>query len=213
MESVDFFRNGANFFDTNLTRLQDDRRYFGIPSATYTYKNYDDVLVPTKGMRYTTTLGGIDSFQDNTLTGFAKAQLTFYNSLLSNNRLVLKTNAQTHLLAGDTPLFYQNAQLGANNGLRGYRDQRFTGRHSFMGNADLQYRFQQMKTFLFPLTFVVYGGYDVGRVWVEDDASNTWHSSYGGGLHLQWTNALNADVSTFYGEDGVRLQFGLGFTY
>ena len=213
MESVDFFRNGANIFDTNLTRLQDDRRYFGIPSATYTYKNYDDVLVPTKGMRFTTTLGGIDSFQDNTLTGFAKAQLTFYNSLLSNNRLVLKTNAQTHLLAGDTPLFYQNAQLGANNGLRGYRDQRFTGRHSFMGNADLQYRFQQMKTFLFPLTFVVYGGYDVGRVWVENDASNTWHSSYGGGLHLQWTNALNADVSMFYGEDGVRLQFGLGFTY
>ena len=110
-------------------------------------------------------------------------------------------------------MFYQSPQLGASSGLRGYRNERFTGEQSFLGNADVSYRFQQMKTFLFPITFIVYGGYDVGRVWVTNDTSKKWHSAYGGGLQVRWTDAMKANVSTFYGDEGVRLQFGLGFTY
>jgi len=213
LETVEIFRNGDNFINEQLVSNFGERHYFAIPNFTYTFENFDDGLVPTKGMSFTATLGGIDSFESNDITGFLKSSLTFYNSLLSNNRLVLKTNARTHLLVGATPLFFQSPQLGTATGLRGYRNERFTGQQSFLGNADISYRFQQMKTFLFPLTLIVYGGYDIGRVWVENDTSNTWHSDYGGGLKIRWTNAMEANISTFYGDEGVRLQFGLGLTY
>ncbi len=213
LETVEIFRNGANFFSQQLGSDLGERKYFIKPNFTYQYENFDDVLVPTKGMSFSTTVGGIDAVESKVLTGFLKSSLTFYNSLLSNKRLILKTNARTHLLTGDMSMFYQSPQLGAATGLRGYRNERFTGQQSLLGNADVSYRFQQMKTFLFPLTFIVYGGYDIGRVWIENDTSNTWHSSYGGGLQIRWTDAMKANVSTFYGEEGVRLQFGLGFTY
>ena len=213
IESAEISRNGANFIAQNKTTLLGDRLYFFIPNLTYTYKNFDDESIPTKGMFFSTTIGGIDAFNNANMTGFLKGNLEFYNSLLSNNRLVLKTAFATHLLLGDQPVFYQSPRLGANSGLRGYRAERFTGRYSGVGNADVSYRFQQMKTFLFPLTFVVYGGYDVGRVWVSNDTSKQWHNSYGGGVYIKWTDALQANVSTFGGEEGVRLQFGFGFTY
>lgn len=213
IESVEIFRNGDNFFNQQLAKSLGERRYFAKPNFTYTYENFDNGLIPTKGMSFTTTVGGIDAFESESLTGFLKSSVTFYNSLSSNNRFVLKTNARTHLLVGDNPMFFQSPQLGATTGLRGYRNERFTGEQSFVGNADFSYRFQQLKTFLFPITFIAYGGYDVGRVWVENDSSDKWHSSYGGGFYLRWTDAIKGNVSTFYGEEGVRLQFGLGFTY
>ncbi|WP_432411032.1 phosphoesterase [Rasiella sp. SM2506] len=213
IESVEIFRNGDNFFNQQLTKESGVRRYFAKPNFTYTYENFDNKLIPTKGMSFIANIGGMDAFNSEDLTGFLKSSVTFYNSLLSNKRLVLKTNASTHLLVGDNPMFYQSPQLGAATGLRGYRNERFTGQQSFLGNADISYRFQQMKTFLFPVTFIVYGGYDIGRVWVENDTSTNWYSSYGGGLYVRWTDAIKANVSTFYGDEGVRLQFGLGFTY
>ncbi len=213
VESVEIFRNGNNFFNQQLAQDTGQRRYFAKPTFTYTYENFDDVLIPTKGMAFDTTIGGIDAFDSEALTGFLKSSLTFYNSLLSNKRLLLKTNARTHLLVGDTPMFYQSPQLGANTGLRGFRNERFTGQQSFVGNADLSYRFQQMKTFLFPLTIIVYGGYDIGRVWVKNDTSEQWHTSYGGGVFVRWTDAIKANASTFYGDEGIRFQFGLGLTY
>ncbi len=213
LESVEIYRNGDNFFNQELVMNSTERNYFAVPHATFTYKNFDNELIPTKGMLFTLNPGGIDAFESDNLTGFLKSSVTFYNSLLSDNRLVLKTNARTHLQVGDTPMFYQSPQLGADTGLRGFRNQRFTGQQSFLGNADLSYRFQQVKTALFPITFIVYGGYDVGRVWVENDSSKKWHSSYGGGLYVSWIDALKANVSTFYGDEGVRLQFGFEFSY
>jgi hypothetical protein len=212
-ESVEIFRNGANFINQQTEGNLGNRQYFAKPNFTYRYENFNSTLLPTKGMSFNTTIGGIDAFENKNLTGFLQSSVTFYNSLLSNNKLVLKTKASTHLLIGDTPMFYQSPQLGAQTGLRAYRNERFTGQQSFVANADLGYRFQEMKTFLFPLSIIVYAGYDTGRVWVENTNSSKWHNAYGGGFYLSWTEAIKANVSTFYGEEGARLQFGFGFTY
>lgn len=213
VETVEIYRNGANFYNQQLPLELGERRYFATPNITYRYENFDNKLIPTKGMNFTVNVGGIDALENKTLTGFLKSSVTFYNALSSNNKLVLKTNARTHVLVGDDAMFYQSPQLGATTGLRGYRNERFTGQQSLVGNADISYRFEQIKTFLFPLTIIAYGGYDVGRVWVDNEESNTWHSAYGGGFYLRWTDAINARVSTFYGDEGVRLQFGFGFSY
>tara|TARA_R110002124_G_C8974716_1_gene515902 strand:+ start:55822 stop:59448 length:3627 start_codon:yes stop_codon:yes gene_type:complete len=213
LETVKVIRNGTNFVAENRPTLLDERKYFAVPNVTYEYKNFDDKDHPTKGMNFSTTLGGIDNLDNNDITGFVKSNLEFYNSLTHNKRLVLHTRVNGMFLMGDLPQFYQSSSLGAHNGLRGYRNERFTGKHSLLGNVNAIYNFEKVKTFLFPLGITVYGGYDIGRVWVEDDPSRKWHNSYGGGFQLAWTNALKGNMSVFNSDEGARLEFGFALNF
>jgi hypothetical protein len=213
LKTVEVIRNGANIIDEAMPQLFGKRRYFGTPSVTFSYRNVDDEVFPSKGMLFETSLGGIDDLEGSRLTGFAKAQLILYNSLLSNNRLVLKTRLDATGMTGDMPEFYNSTRLGANTGLRGYRAERFTGKHSVLGSADLAYDFKKIKTFFFPLSLSVYGGYDVGRVWIENDNSNLWHPAFGGGIMARWTDALQANANVFTGDEGTRITFGLSFKF
>ena len=61
------------------------------------------------------------------------------------------------------------ASIGTSDGLRGYRNQRFTGKNAFYQNTDLRFNFRKIKTRLLPLQFGVYGGFDYGRVWMENE--------------------------------------------
>lgn len=213
IRTVEVVSNGSNFISEVLPATLGSRSYFGIPNATFRYKNYDNEEFPAKGMLFETKASAIDDLGSNTLTGVLDGTLTFHNALLSNKRLVLKTKASTKLLFGDDPKFYQFTQLGADTGLRAYRNQRFTGTQSLVGSVDLNYGFQPLKTFLFPLTISVYGGYDIGRVWIDSEDSQVWHDAYGGGFLVKWTNALSGNFSAFTGEEGTRVEFGFSFSY
>ena len=37
----------------------------------------------------------------------------------------------------------------------------------------------------------VFGLFDVGRVWLKDETSDTWHTSYGGGVWISMLNYRN----------------------
>ncbi|HET7294503.1 MAG TPA: BamA/TamA family outer membrane protein [Vicinamibacteria bacterium] len=71
------------------------------------------------------------------------------------------------------------------NTLRGYRARRFTGDASAYGNADLRLRLSRMNL-LAPGVWGVTAFADTGRVWLEGESSDTWHSSVGGGIWLSW---------------------------
>ena len=57
----------------------------------------------------------------------------------------------------------------------------------------------------------MYGGFDVGRVWVKNEDSKQWHNSYGGGLWLNFAEMITANVGVFSSSEDVRLSFGFGF--
>jgi len=212
IETVRVGRSGNNLIENSNFDGIGERSYFGIPNITYSYKNFDDPDFPSKGMFFMTSIGGIDDLKNDNLTGFLKSNITFYNSI-KTQRLILKTEANTYLMVGDEPKFYQSAQLGNRSGLRGYRAQRFTGMNSLVGNADLFYNFQELKTFLFPIGISIYGGYDIGRVWVKDENSKVWHSSYGGGFIFKWTDAIQGQFSIFRSEEDTTIKFGFGLTF
>ncbi|OAB77353.1 metallophosphoesterase [Cochleicola gelatinilyticus] len=213
VDAVELVRNGANFIAENRSSELEDRSYFFIPNTTYQYKNYDAEAFPTKGMLFKIKGGYIDDLGGTIGTGFAEADLVFYNALSNNRNFVLKTGVSTYLTVGDAPRFYQQARIGANNGLRGFRNDRFTGDHSLTGTAELSYSFEPIKTFFFPLNFSVYTGFDTGRVWVANNTSNRWHHSLGGGFMVQWTEALHFDLSVFNSDEGSRFGVGFQFSY
>jgi hemolysin activation/secretion protein len=133
--------------------------------------------------------------------------------LVPNGRLVYATKWKAHFNIGDGYEFYQAATIGASDGLRGYRFQRFTGKTAYYQQSDIRLSLNRVKTSILPLTMGIYGGFDYGRVWFPGESSNSWHTSYGGGFFLNGADIVSATLALFDSDDGLRFSFGLGFGF
>lgn len=202
-------------FISDVEVLRKDRTtYFGTIEGDYSYRSYDDILNPTRGMMFDLAIGATDNLQFmDQVFGYLKSRIGFYNSLVRNRKLVLKTNIRYQTNFGNRYQFYQAATLGGDNGLRGYREQRFTGKSFLVGSGDLRYSLPKFKIGLVPIQTGIYGGADLGRIWIKDDGSEKWHNSYGGGFWVTGSGGLNANLNLFHSKEGVRFTFGLGFDF
>jgi len=133
--------------------------------------------------------------------------------MFSNYNIVLATNAYGHFNFSNDFQFYQGATAGANTGLRGFRDQRFTGKNAYVQSTDLRFNVSQLKNSLAPMYFGVFTGFDVGRVWLNNDNSDKWHNSYGGGVFFNVANLISSNLSLFNSDDGLRFAFKIGFGF
>ena len=190
------------------------RRFFGGLEAQYNYKSFDNATNPTRGMTFMLNIGGKTEFKDTKNTyGFINSNLGFYNALSKDRNLVLKTDVRTQIRVGDELVFYQAANIGGNNGLRGFRTERFTGKNSFVGNADVRYSFPSFKTNILPLQIGIFGGADVGRVWLKNEDSDKWHNDYGGGFWITAAESLSGTFNFFNSTEGFRFSFGFGLNF
>ncbi|MFV9549989.1 metallophosphoesterase [Algibacter sp. PT7-4] len=211
--------NTENRFITNQHVDADNkefykRRFFGGLETQFNYKSFDNKINPKKGMTFMLQLGGKTEFEDTKNTyAYLNSNLGFYNSLTKNKNLVLKTDVQTQIRIGDDLLFYQAANIGGKNGLRGFRTERFTGESSLVGSADLRYSFLSFKTNTLPLQIGVFAGGDVGRVWLKNDFSNKWHNDYGGGFWVTAAESLSGTFNFFNSVEGLRFSFGFGLNF
>ena len=197
--------SNTNFFE---------RRYFGALEAEFRYKSFDNAVNPTRGMTFLLNIGGKTEFEETKNTyGYLNSNLGFYNALSKNRKLVLKTDARTQIRVGDELVFYQASNIGGNNGLRGYRTERFTGKNAFVGSADLRYSFPSFKTKILPLQIGVFGGFDVGRVWLRGEGSKKWHNDYGGGFWVTAVDSLSGTFNFFNSSEGFRFSFGFGLNF
>ncbi len=198
------------FTDAGRDTQQD---FFGV-DAEYGYSNTDNEAFPTMGMSFSLHGGYKTNLQDSDRAfGFIIPSLSIDHQLCSNGRLVLATKLKGHFNIGDDFEFYQGASIGANNGLRGFRFQRFTGKTAYFQNTDLRYSFRKRQTGLLPVTPGIFGGFDYGRVWLPQDSSDIWHTSYGGGFFLNGADILSANFGFFNSSDGPRFAFGVGFGF
>ncbi len=204
----------SNFLDENNIIETDKTNYFGTLEGIYRYRSYDNPANPTLGMMFDLNAGVTDNFRETErFYGFLKTRLGFYNVLERSRHLVLKSNLKYETNIGGKYEFYQAANLGGESGLRGFREERFSGKSALVASGDLRYGFNEFKIGLFPIQIGIYGGADVGRVWLKEGDSEKWHNSYGGGLWINGAGGLNATFSTFASKEEVRLTFGLGFNF
>ena len=191
----------------------DETKYFVTTEGTYQYESYDNKVNPTRGMDFSLVAGGTQNIDESdNIFGYVKPRLVFYSALSHNRKLVLKTDFRGQFNIGNNFEFYQGAQLGGDTGLRAYRDERFTGRSAAVASADIRYSFNKFKTVLLPIQIGVFGGYDVGRVWVPNDTSDVLHNSYGGGFWVNTADLLSGTFNIFTGDEGMRFTFGLAFS-
>ncbi|GAA4271958.1 metallophosphoesterase [Aquimarina gracilis] len=206
-----FITTEINFDDPEIF----DRKWFAGLDGTYRYESYDVTMNPTRGMKFEFNVGGRMNIDNTERTfGYIKPHLSFYNGLSRNRKWVLKTAVQGQFNIGRLFEFYQSAQIGGENLLRGYRNQRFSGQSALAGSADIRYSFNQFKTRILPLQIGLFAGADTGRVWLQGTGdTNQWHSDVGGGFWVNSADAINGTFNLFTGEDGARFSFAFTFKF
>lgn len=181
----------------------------------YSFENKDGKAFTSLGLAANLLVGYKTNTDDfiNSSFGYIIPELSFDYPLSSNRRLVLATKFKGHINIGNDFEFYQAASIGGLDGLRGFRNQRFTGKYSYYQNTDIRYSFRKTRTGILPVNFGIFGGFDYGRVWLAQDDTAIWNTSAGGGFFVNGANTINLNAGLFGSEDGARFTFGLGFGF
>lgn len=215
LETIEVEETEDRFINTFYVANNEDVRntFLGV-DATYTYENKDNAAFPTMGMSTMIKAGYKQSLvNDSQNYAYIIPSLAFDYKLIPSGRLVLATKWKAHFNLGDDYEFYQGATVGGIDGLRGYRNQRFTGKKAYYQNTDIRFSLRKMKTNIIPISLGIYSGFDYGRIWLPTEDSDEWKTSYGGGIFLNGANVVSARVALFYADEGPRFTFGLGFGF
>ena len=215
-ESIDVQETEGRFINEYLSRqnLEEDRKNFASVNGHYSYSGYDNSVNPTRGMFFNLKGGVKSNVQDFERTfAYLHYSLEFYNALTRGRKLVLNTKVQGKVNFGDQFEFYQAATLGTNSGLRGFRQERFSGESTLAFKTDLRYHLAKFKTGLLPLKLGIFAGGDVGRVWLDGENSERWHNDYGGGFWLGAVDSLSGEFRLFNSVEGLRFSFTFGVAF
>ncbi|MEO1009744.1 MAG: metallophosphoesterase [Bacteroidota bacterium] len=189
-----------------------ENSFFGV-HGEYSYSNFDYEAFPTLGMATSLLVGYKTNISETGSFGYVIPSLSFNYKLIPSGRMVLATKWKAHFNLGEGYEFYQAANIGDNNGLRGFRRERFTGKTAYFQNTDIRYSFSKMRTGILPTALGIYGGFDYGRVWEPGEDSDTWHTSYGLGFFANAADLFSLRTAIFNSTDGPRFTFGLGFGF
>jgi len=150
--------------------------------------------------------------------GSLRGSLAGYLSVGKDARATLALRVGGEETFGRTP-FFDQAYIGGGrffSGVttnRGFRTRRFGGDSSVFGNADLRVFLVRLKIVV-PGDLGVVGFADVGRVFINDESSDDWHPSGGGGLWfspLVRTNTVSVSVAHSPEETLAYLRIGFHF--
>lgn len=208
--------------DNNRTRFVDEflpaeetqvKRFAGV-EGSYTYRNKNNQPLSTLGFGFTLTGGWKTDLMDTDANfAYLNSSLKLEYPLTRDHRLSIATAFAIQLLSNDKFAFYQAATLGGRNGLRGFRNDRFAGQKAYVQSSDIRWNLLDFNTGILPAQLGLYGGFDYGRVWLNNDDSNVWHTSYGGGLYIHTINVLTLHTSYFTSSDGGRFTVGVGLGF
>ena len=97
--------------------------------------------------------------------------------------------------------------------MRAYRNERFSGKSYLANNSEIRWDFGRIKNSIVPVNMGILVGYDVGRVWIDNEYSRKWHQGAGAGFWLNILESFSAKIQYFVGEDGGRVSGGLGMNF
>lgn len=191
-----------------------DYKNFVDLNAKYTFENYDNPSNATLGMIFS-LLGGykININETGRKFPYAESSLGFTYKISTSGNWVLATLLKGKVIFDNEYEFYQAATVGGDVDLRGFRNQRFSGKQSFYQSTDLRWNLGKIDNGFAPLRYGVFGGFDYGRVWAPNENSDKWHQAYGGGIWINGVNLVTGKVSIFNSTDGIRISAGLGFGF
>ena len=111
--------------------------------------------------------------------------------------------------------FYEAPTLGRNNGLRGFRRNRFVGDSYFFYNTEFRSPVALVRSRVAPFAVGIRAFYDRGKILQTGEAPSGFHDAWGGGLYiipLKKAFTLSA-LAGFSDEERWLWQFGAGTNF
>lgn len=212
-EDIEVKATDGRIIDNSSTLIGKGILYAGI-KTTYSYKSFDNKAFPTLGMTVNLNTGWKTNLENKEEHHFfINPAISFDYKLNSSGNVILASKLKGDIIIGDNLAFYNAASIGGNDGLRGYQNRRFIGHKSFYQNTDLRFHLKDVRTALVPFRIGLLGGFDYGRVWLDNEKSNHWKTSYGAGFWLVGADMININLSAFKSDEGTYLKFGMGFKF
>lgn len=185
----------------------------------YQLSTVDDEVMPNSGVRWNVRGTWLRNLAGNKDLSRFQSDLSFFLTV----NIPLKVTLAARF-GGATNFedfeFYQANTLGTqsrfivNRGnLRGYQRDRFSGRSSVFQNTELRIKLFDFQSYLFPAEVGIFGFLDHGRVWIDEEASNTWHRGYGGGFWLSPADVLVLVPSVEFSKENIFFNLHLGFLF
>ena len=162
-------------------------------------------ILPTRGITWFNEFTLLRGFNANThaLTKLT-SDMTIYASLNDDAKLsaVLRFGGG-HIFSKHFE-YFQALDLGANNYLRGYRKNRFSGSSTAYTSAELRLKLFKSQSYILPGDIGLMGFYDMGKVWQKGVNSKKWHNDYGGGVYyIPYSLVMISGTIAFSPEDRV----------
>ena len=182
-------------------------QYYGMLSSGISFSDVDNSINPKYGFKLsinTTGNLGLNSFSTDHIQ--LKGATSFYVSTPTKRQFTLAGRLGSEHILGDFP-FFQAHSLGANRNLRGFSNQRFTGRSSIYSNLEVRIELVEFYRYLFGGKGGILSFIDTGRVWTDGEKSNVLHTGYGMGV---WFNIFDHIlISTTYGNSKNEHSFNI----
>lgn len=168
-------------------------------------------LFPTRGVNWYSEFSEMRPVTDNA-NHVTKIQsdMVVYSSLNDPARVVSVLRlGGGHIFSNDFE-YFQAMNLGANNFLRGFRKNRFSGHSLAYGSLEFRIRLFDSKNYVIPgqVGLVVFN--DVGRVWYRGESSRKWHYAYGGGFYLVPYNMVLVSATIAFSNEKPVFNFTIG---
>lgn len=192
-------RNKTNFF-LNL------KANYEVSSKESTESKINYFFVPEVGL--------IVNFRDmNRNVPYVSGMFSFRFNPDFERKYTIASNLKAKTLFNKTYEFYQAATMGGETGLRGFRNERFSGQKYFVHSTDFRINIGKLTNKVVPLNFEPFVGFDYGRVWYAHEDSQKWHTSFGGGLSFKIINKLDTNISYFTSSERPRITLSLGYFF
>jgi len=186
------------------------KMYLGA-KLTLAFNSIDNELLPTRGVGWTTSFTHLSSMNEASFPlNKLQSDLSVYAPLSSNKRFIFVLNTGGGHIFTDKVEYFQALTLGANNYLRGFRKNRFTGSSMFYGSTELRMKLFDLRTKLLTGNFGLVGFNDIGRVWMKGEHSDKWHDAYGGGFYFTPYNLVLLSVLVAQSEEETMFNVSIG---
>ena len=175
----------------------DERDVAGTPTAGYTIEG---------GASYFPGMADLEeSF------GFVHGEVATYLSPGGGNP-TLALRAGGKKVWGGFP-YYEAAFLGGAKTLRGLQEERFAGDAMIYGSVELR-AFLARLTFMLPIDIGVFALGDIGRVYLDGEASSEWHTGRGVGIWIApLSRSSTVRLSIAQSEGRTAFYAGMEFAY
>lgn len=211
-------------YQDNKFRILGNPASQGLDSASiYSPKSYlglkakldivyiNNPVFPSRGITWFTEYKTLRGLNDNSRKfSSIQSDMTIYAKVSDLSRVSTVLRFGGGYVFSDKMEYFQALNLGANNYLRGFYKNRFSGNSMLYSSAEMRYKLFKSKSAVLPGDVGLLGFFDIGRVWADNLPSKKWHNSYGGGLYFVPFNLVMLSATVAFSEETRVFNFTFG---